>query len=51
MWIEIINITGRKVLSRNNSYQAIDISDLAKGIYIVELLDSGEIHINKFKKE
>ena len=49
--VEIIKITRLKLLSRNNSHQATDISGLSKGIYIVELLDTGEIHINKFTKE
>jgi len=49
--IEIFNLTGRKVISLKNSQKPIDISGLAKGIYIVKLFDSGKLHINKFTKE
>jgi hypothetical protein len=48
--IVIYDMTGKKLISRQVSGQ-IDISGLSKGIYMVKLIDSGKILINKLLKE
>jgi len=37
--LEITDVTGRKILSINNKVNAIDLSSLAKGTYMIELRD------------
>lgn len=47
--IEIIDISGRKIIEQNGIYanESIDISDLNKGIYILSVLENGKLIYNK----
>jgi parallel beta-helix repeat protein/predicted outer membrane repeat protein len=49
--ILIIDLQGKLVLSKQISSGHLDISGLSKGIYIVKLVTSGKVLINKLVKE
>jgi hypothetical protein len=48
--IVIYNLQGKQVLNRQITEQ-IDISNLSKGLYIVKLIESGKVLVNKLVKE
>jgi hypothetical protein len=42
---------GRKVITQQNMEHSVDISSLAKGVYLVILSDNGKTLIHKLMKE
>jgi uncharacterized protein (TIGR02145 family) len=49
--IMILDLQGKKVLSKQMDSDPIDISNLEKGVYVVKLVDSENVLITKFVKE
>jgi len=49
--IVIFDIQGKKVLDQQMTSNQVNVANLPKGVYIVELLDSGKATINKLLKE
>ena len=47
----IYDLEGNQVLSKRMDSYPIDISNLEKDIYVVKLVDSGNVMISKFIKE
>ena len=48
--ITITDLTGKKVLEQNNSSQ-LNVSNLAKGMYVIEAVSGEEKFVSKFVKE
>ena len=48
--ITITDLTGKKVLEQNNSSQ-VNVSNLAKGMYVIEAVSGEEKFVSKFVKE
>ena len=49
--IMIFDLQGKQILNKQIVSGQIDISNFSKGIYIIKLIDSGNVLINKFVKE
>jgi len=49
--IIIFNLQGKQVLNRKIGSNPIDISNLSKGVYLVKIIDSGNIIMEKLIKE
>jgi len=49
--IIIFDMQGKKVLDQQMTSNEVNVANLPKGVYIVELLDSGKATINKLLKE
>lgn len=47
---QIYDLRGKLIQSENNVVNSVDISILMKGIYIVKLIESGRVSIQKFYK-
>lgn len=49
--IAIYNLQGKQEMSQKTGNEPVDISNLSKGIYIVRIIESGNIITNKFIKQ
>ena len=50
-YVMIYNLEGKLILNSQIDLKPLDISKLNKGIYIIKLIDSGNVQINKLVKE
>jgi uncharacterized protein (TIGR02145 family) len=49
--IWIFDLNGKQLISRRISSDQVDISSLSKGVYVVKIIDSGNIILDKLIKE
>jgi hypothetical protein len=49
--IKLVDILGKEVLYRENNQTAIDVSNLADGVYFVEVFTENNKYVSKFLKE
>jgi uncharacterized protein (TIGR02145 family) len=50
-YVVIFDLQGKQVISRKIDSNPIDISSLSKGLYVLKIIDSGNINMNKLIKE